>query len=250
MRPVLLETFLKGADACRPLIARESLADALIDPALALLGTAGAEVRLGCRIHALTFAADRIKTLESDRGTVRVEANDIVILAVPAWVAETLVPDLTVPPPGEAIVNVHYRLPTPATAPGDVKIVGIVGGLAQWIFFRGDLASVTISAAGAIADETAESVATRCWRDVVLALENAAMPEPPARVIKEKRATFAQTPQAVALRPETTTRHANLLLAGDWTATGLPATIEGAVRSGNRAADAVKRMIARRAKAA
>ncbi len=250
MRPVLLETFLKGADACKPLIARTNLADALVDPALALLDAAGAEIRFGCRIRAFTFAADRIETLESDDGPVPVEADDIVILAAPAWVAETLIPGLTVPPPGEAIVNVHYRLPALATRPGDIKIVGIVGGLAQWVFLHGELASVTISAAGAIAEESAESIATRCWNDVALTLDEPAMPEPAARVIKEKRATFAQTPQALTLRPGTATRLANLLLAGDWTATGLPATIEGAVRSGERAADAVKRMTARRTKAA
>jgi len=177
-----------------------------------------------------------VEALETDDGPVAVPPDDVIIVAVPAWVAETLVPDLKAPPPGEAIVNVHYRLPAP---PGEVKIIGVVGGLAQWVFVRGDLASVTISAAGALADEAAESIATRCWRDVALAMGTPDAAEPPSRVIKEKRATFAQTPAALALRPDTVTTTPNLLLAGDWTATGLPATIEGAVRSGRRAADIV-----------
>lgn len=251
MRPVLLETFLKGADACRPLVARESLADTLVDPALKTLAGAGAEVRLGCRVRALSFGGGRVETFDTDDGSVSVAAADIVILAVPSWVAQTLVPDLRAPPPGEAIVNVHYRLPQAVTAPGEVKITGVVGGLAQWLFVRGDLASVTISAAGAVADEPAEAIATRCWRDVALTLANRAMAEPPSRVIKEKRATFAQTPDAVALRPPTVTKITNLLLAGDWTATGLPATIEGALRSGMRAADiARERLVTHRTKAA
>ena len=53
--------------------------------------------------------------------------------------------------------------------------------------------------------------------------------------------TFAQTPAAMARRPGTETALANLDLAGDWTATGLPATIEGAVRSGQRAAERAAR---------
>jgi uncharacterized protein with NAD-binding domain and iron-sulfur cluster len=57
--------------------------------------------------------------------------------------------------------------------------------------------------------------------------------------VKEKRATFAQTPESLDLRPGTPTSYRNLFLAGDWTDTGLPATIEGAVRSGFRAAEAV-----------
>jgi hydroxysqualene dehydroxylase len=59
---------------------------------------------------------------------------------------------------------------------------------------------------------------------------------PPWQVVKERRATFAATPEQALRRPATGTRWSNLLLAGDWTDTGLPATIEGAIRSGNKAA--------------
>jgi len=58
----------------------------------------------------------------------------------------------------------------------------------------------------------------------------------PYRIVKEKTATFAQTPAEVARRPAAKTPYFNLFLAGDWTATGLPATIEGALRSGRTAA--------------
>ncbi len=60
---------------------------------------------------------------------------------------------------------------------------------------------------------------------------------PPVQIVKERRATFAATPAASARRPGPKTRWANLVLAGDWTDTGLPATIEGAIRSGFAAAD-------------
>ena len=62
--------------------------------------------------------------------------------------------------------------------------------------------------------------------------------------MKEKRATFAQIPAALPLRPPAETRYRNLFLAGDWTATGLPATIEGAVRSGVTAAQHALRTLA------
>ena len=66
---------------------------------------------------------------------------------------------------------------------------------------------------------------------------------PPVRIVKEKRATFAQVPAALPLRPPAGTRLGNLFLAGDWTATGLPATIEGAVRSGVTAARHARRAL-------
>jgi uncharacterized protein with NAD-binding domain and iron-sulfur cluster len=75
------------------------------------------------------------------------------------------------------------------------------------------------------------------WGDVARALGlDGARPEA-ARLIKERRATFAQTPAQLRRRPGPMTALANLMLAGDWTETGLPATIDGAIRSGETAVD-------------
>ena len=65
---------------------------------------------------------------------------------------------------------------------------------------------------------------------------------PPWQVVRERRATFAATPAQNAKRPGAATAWTNLFLAGDWTDTKLPATIEGAIRSGNRAADLAGRV--------
>jgi uncharacterized protein with NAD-binding domain and iron-sulfur cluster len=62
---------------------------------------------------------------------------------------------------------------------------------------------------------------------------------PPFRIVKERRATFAQIPGELARRAPARTQWRNLFLAGDWTDTGLPATLEGAIASGNAAAAAV-----------
>ena len=103
----------------------------------------------------------------------------------------------------------------------------------------GALPTVPVSAADARADQPSAASAGRFWADITRALGLGDVPLPPHRIGKEKRATFAQTPEEVARRPGTRTAWRNLCLAGDWTDTGLPATIEGAVRSGRAAADAV-----------
>ncbi len=64
-------------------------------------------------------------------------------------------------------------------------------------------------------------------------------PLPPWQIVRERRATFEATPEQNALRPGSVTDWKNLFLAGDWTDTGLPSTIEGSIRSGDRAADLV-----------
>jgi uncharacterized protein with NAD-binding domain and iron-sulfur cluster len=81
-----------------------------------------------------------------------------------------------------------------------------------------------------------EELAALLWREVA-SVYGLPSPMPPWQIIVEKRATFAATPQEAARRPEARTRWGNMFLAGDWTDTGLPATIEGALRSGYRAAD-------------
>ncbi len=102
------------------------------------------------------------------------------------------------------------------------------------------MASVTVSAADQLAENQSPYIAATLWPEVTKALNLSDLPLARYRIIKEKRATFAQTPQQVGLRPETKTKWSNVLLAGDWTATGLPATIEGAITSGHRAAETLR----------
>jgi len=159
-----------------------------------------------------------------------------VILAVPPYAAASLVPGLTVPNEFRAIVNAHFRIDAPVEQP---PILGIVNGTTQWIFaFPGRL-SVTVSAGDALLDTQREQLARTIWVEVAQASALPAEPLPPWQIVRERRATFAATVAQDQRRPGARTTWRNLLLAGDWTNTGLPATIEGAIRSGNRAAKLV-----------
>ena len=236
--PVLRETFARGAAACRPRIARFGLSHAFVDPALKLLGRRGAAVRFGRRLRRIACAGPSATCLHFGSESVAVREGESVILAVPPAAAAALVPSLTVPRESNAIVNAHFRLSEPARLPADTPFLGLIGGTAQWLFVRGDVASITVSAAGALAAEPAETIAGKTWNDVATALD-LGRDLPPYRVVKERRATFAQTPGEVRRRPKTRCGFANVYLAGDWIDTGLPATIEGAIRSGHMAARAV-----------
>ncbi|MEI9985461.1 MAG: hydroxysqualene dehydroxylase HpnE [Aliidongia sp.] len=237
--PVLRETFGRGAAYCRPLVARDGLSESFVDPALAWLALKGGRLFTGSRVRSIGFSEDRAASLDLGGETIMLERGDAVVVAVPPAVASGLVPDLTVPTEYRSIVNAHFRLPD-SMASDELRILGVIGGTAEWVFRRGTLASVTVSAATRIVDDEAESLAPRLWADVAAALELPAEPLPPWRIVKEKRATFAQTPEQVRRRPQASTRWRNLALAGDWTNTGLPATIEGAIRSGITAARCVR----------
>lgn len=238
---VLRETLLRGEAACRPLFAEKGLSAALVDPAVAWLMRHGADLRTGTRVDGLERAGDRVAALSVDGERIPLGSEDTVILAVPAWIAGRLLPDVLPVPPaaGRAIVNAHFRLPAPIDLPGGLPFLGLVGGTADWLFRRGDVLSVTVSDADALAGQPAETVAATLWRDVAKALGTAGTAPPPHRIVKERRATPDQSPVHAANRPGARTELENLVLAGDWTNMGLPATLEGAVRSGEFAARAV-----------
>ncbi|UEM01446.1 hydroxysqualene dehydroxylase HpnE [Skermanella rosea] len=238
MGAVVAETFLRGGAACRPFIAARGLSDTFVDPALAYLEARGGDLRLKARLRRLVTEDGRVTALEFAGETVELRPGDAVVLALPPAGAAELLPGLAVPEAHTAILNAHYRLDRPAVLPGGRIFLGLIGGTAEWLFARDDVVSVTVSAADRLIDRPADDLAALLWRDVASACGfGPAMP--PARIIKEKRATFRQTPADSERRPGPLTDLSNLSLAGDWTATGLPATIEGAIRSGNKAAAAV-----------
>jgi squalene-associated FAD-dependent desaturase len=229
---VVRETLAAGGRNYHPLVAAEGLSNALVRPALEFVQARGGAVAFGRRLRAFAFADSRATGLDFGDERVEVGAGENVVLATPPQVTGPLLPGVSTPTAFRAIVNAHYRVEPPAELP---PITGIVGGLAQWLFaFPGRL-SVTISAGDAWLDTPREELAQRIWADVakVAGLSG----EPPRwQIVRERRATFAATPEQDALRPGPKTAWKNLVLAGDWTQTGLPATIEGAVRSGARAA--------------
>jgi hydroxysqualene dehydroxylase len=230
---VLKETLAKGGLASAPRIASPTLGAAFIDPAVAWLGRHGCTLATGRRLKGIRFAQDHVEALVWADGEEAVAPDAAVVLAVPAWVAGDLVPGLAVPDDHRAIVNAHFAVAPPRGAP---DMLGVLGATSEWIFTHPDRISVTISAADRLVDTPREDLARTIWTEVTRALGMEGMPLPFWQIVKEKRATFATTPEQDARRPGQRTPWANLFLAGDWVQTGLPATIEGALRSGDCAA--------------
>jgi squalene-associated FAD-dependent desaturase len=232
---IVRETLLAGGQACRPLIAREGLSAVLVEPAIKLLQGKGADIRFGYELRGFGSAADHVSELKFGEESVALAASDVVVLAVPPRSAASLLPGLKTPTEFRAIVNAHFRFTPPKDTP---PILGVVGGLVEWLFAFPQRLSITISGADRLVDRPREELAQAIWRDICQAAGITAE-MPPWQIVRERRATFAATPEQNALRPGATTAFKNLFLAGDWTDTGLPATIEGSVRSGDRAADIV-----------
>jgi squalene-associated FAD-dependent desaturase len=232
---VIRETLALGASACRPLVAVNGLSSAFVDPALKMLQAKGAPIRFGQRLREIGYRDGVVERLDFGEDSLEVCPGDDVILAVPSWVAASLVPGLEVPTVQSAIINGHFRFDAPKTSPA---MLGVIGGAVEWIFSFPGRISITISGADRMLEQSREDLAAIFWREIQFALDFEA-PMPAWQVIKEKRATFAASPAEDAKRPQPSTQWRNLYLAGDFTASALPATIECAIRSGFRAAELV-----------
>jgi squalene-associated FAD-dependent desaturase len=232
---VIRESLALGGQACRPLLAREGLGSVFVEPAITHLRERGVAIVFEDELVELLFGNGRVSLLKFARQTVDLGVNDAVILAVPPYVATNLVPGLIAPSSFRGIVNAHFRIDPPAHLP---PILGVINGTCEWIFPLSGRISATISDAGRLFDMPRTELAQTMWNDIA---KVAGLPDtlPPWQIVRERRATFAATPEENARRPTAETSWENLFLAGDWTQTGLPATIEGAIRSGYRAADLV-----------
>ncbi|CAA9336621.1 MAG: Squalene-associated FAD-dependent desaturase, HpnE [uncultured Microvirga sp.] len=242
LRRVFLEAW-RGPSALIPLVAERGLGPDLVEPLADEIRRLGGAIATGARLRGLLREGDRVVALDRGEDALELGPSDRVILALPPPEAERLT-DQNFGFGYSPIVNAHFALggsalPLP-------RMIGVLGAATQWILLRDGLASVTVSAADDLAGMPAEEIAGRLWAEVKAALQlhGVAAPETPQaqRIVKERRATIRQTPGL--RRPGTVTAWRNLFLAGDWTDTGLPATIEGALRSGVAAARHASRSLA------
>lgn len=240
---IVRETLLAGGHACRPLIAREGLSAVLVDPALKLLRDKGGAINFGHELRQVVTGNEKVSTLEFGDDAITLDDGDVVILAVPPRSASSILLGLKTPTNFRAIVNAHFRYDPPAGMPA---MMGVIGGLVEWLFAFDQRLSVTISDADRLVNVPREELARDIWRDICkcadLGEAVAEGPLPPWQIVRERRATFEATPEQNAMRPGPVTAWKNLFLAGDWTDTGLPATLEGSIRSGDRAADLALKM--------
>ena len=235
---ILAQSFCAGGASCIPMIPKIGLSESFVAPCLNILRQHDVEVKYYHRLRSILWEGNQARELDFNGTIIPLDEKDWVVLALPAWFMRDLLPDVPVPTDFRSILNAHFRLDVPAGSP---EFTGMIGGYSEWIFVRDGLASVTISCAERHKHIPSREMAPLVWREVAQLLELDPEYIPPHRIFLEKYATFAATPEQNARRPSAYTGWKNVALAGEWTATGLPSTIEGALRSGVKAAQIVLR---------
>jgi hydroxysqualene dehydroxylase len=247
---VLRRTMRAGAAGAAVGLSRVGLSDLYAEPAVHWLRARGSEVRVRCPARRLIVARDRATgVLLADGG--RIDAGVVVLAVPPREMLDLLPPALAEEPhfaragtlAETAIVSVYFWFGSPIS---EVPFAGLVGGTWHWMFNRrrftedgAGVHAVTFvrSAAGDLAAQSPETLVHSALGDLRAYFPEAARLTPRRTlVLKERRATVSLPPGAAVLRPGHATPFRGLWLAGDWTATGLPATLESAAVSGHACA--------------
>jgi hypothetical protein len=217
-----------GRGALRPLVARTSLAEAFVLPALGAIEELGGKVRFHDPLTGIEAAGKVARQANFRSGTVSLGPGDALVLALPPWALTGLLP--LGGPPGHrarAIVCVHFAIEGVLEMGHAARLTGCINAMAQWLAVTDGVLSVTVSAADRWMAHEADDIAQRLWRDAATAFHLPPAPIPPYRVIKERRAT-ASVPGGFGPRGEIS----KVFFAGGWTSARYPDTIEAAVASG------------------
>jgi zeta-carotene desaturase len=264
---VLCAAFLGNRKNASLLVPHVGLSELFVDPAVQFIKAHGSEVRTGIGVESMIFEGTYVQSIRTSEGK-ELQAKSF-ISAIPWYSFEEI---LSVShqnsKPGDdkknvisdchlkadfkssSIISIHLWLDREVT---DLDFAALLETRIQWLFNKSKLLNERkeITAArqylSLVISGAEEFINLNKKQLVEIAMEDLRRVLPQARgakvihslAIKEKRATFIPSPGLEALRPNARTKFENLFLAGDWTATGYPATIEGAVISGRRAAELI-----------
>ena len=197
---IVRETLLAGGQACRPLIARDGLSAVLVEPAIKLLQDKGASIQFGHELREFVMIGRQGRRTEirrrHDRARSRRRRGARGAAASGSLAAAG---------PEDAVEIPRHRqraFPLRSAAGMRRPILGVVGGLVEWLFAFPQRLSVTISNGDRLVDMPREELALAIWRDVCKAAGlQGELPLPPWQIVRERRATFEATPEQNALRP-------------------------------------------------
>ncbi len=249
---VLKAAFMGAASDASLLIPRAGLSEILVDPAVELIRRRGGDVLTNQEVDSLSYRANRIENVGVGRKAYKAGS---VIAAVPYFSIQPLLKrekrEATL------VTNLSHLRSSPIITINlwydkyvfDREFAAVLDSNIQWIFNRtamlslaGNRQYLSVVISGASKEvlwgkEKLVATTRSELERVIPDLKGVKLIH--SLVLKEKRATFSPTPESLALRPNPLIETKNLVLAGDWINTGLPATIEGAVISGHQAAGAI-----------
>ncbi|MCU7494508.1 MAG: NAD(P)-binding protein [Ignavibacteria bacterium] len=237
---ILKKMFLHGNSASTIILPKVGLSELFCESAIKFISSNGGSIRLSEPVKEVEIIDGAAKKILL--GKRQLSDFDFVISAVPYYSFTRIFPDAFVKSlelenmPYSSIISLNIWL---KENPFKGRFYGLVDSPVHWVFNHGKFITTVISNADEISGRSKDDL-----QELIIGELEEYFPQFQrgficgVKLIKEKRATFVPLPHVLSRRPDTVSKVKNLFLAGDWTQTGLPATIEGAVQSGHNAARA------------
>jgi squalene synthase HpnD len=254
---VIARSFLGGATDSTILLSKVGLSELFAPEVRRLLDMCGGTLRVQSPVAGLTFEGSVVREIKLADGTIL--RSEVVVSALPWHVLRAFLPEESKLARAcrqiqdAPIVSLHLWMDRPIL---HESFVGLLDSPVHWVFSRdhiqgadasgqpGHVITAVVSGARDLVDKSADELEELTLKELRRFIPEAREAKVLHRMVyKARSATFAATPETEPLRPGASTQWSNLWLAGDWTDTGLPATIEGAIVSGHRAACAVDEAI-------
>jgi len=256
---VLRSAFLGDRSNSSLLVPKAGLSELFVKPCVDFIRAHGGEIITGCGVDESLFEGNRLEGVRSSDGRIR--NAGAFISAIPWYAASPLFS--TASGKYRWYVNGHLQSSPIVTINVwfdrivmEQEFVALLDSRIHWVFNKSRIygsttekrqyLSMVISGAGALMGEDSSNLVGSALLELGKVLPRVKQANiVHSLVIKEKRATFSPRPDVESHRPSCATKFKNLFLAGDWTDTGYPATIEGAVLSGRKAAEAAANVLKR-----
>ncbi len=235
---ILKQIFFRGNKAASIILPKEGLTETYCLDAKRFIEKNNGVVATSEQVNNFVFENNKIKKIVTSKRVI--DDFDFVISAVPLYALEKLIDDSSVynnlKLKYSSILSIHVWLHQNKL---EKTFYGLIGSKLHWVFNHGSHLTLVISDADEFIEkdkeEIFEMISCELKKFVNINIEEIKS----YKIIKEKRATFIPTNEILKSRPSNKTKYFNFFLAGDWTDTGLPSTIESAVKSGRMASEMV-----------
>ncbi|HSD62914.1 MAG TPA: hydroxysqualene dehydroxylase HpnE [Ignavibacteriaceae bacterium] len=238
-KDILIEIFFRGNNAAVIILPGKGLTETYCDKAKSYIEERGGKVITGETVNALTLEGNKVGSIITNKRVIK--KFKYLISAIPFYALERLLPvkDL-IPDPGfsySSILTVHIWLKENKI---DKTFYGLIDSDIHWIFNKGTHLTLVRSDANDLMEKSKEEIFEMVKKELYRYCFIEENDISDYRIIKEKRSTFIPSNDLQYKRPSSDTILNNFYLAGDWINTGLPSTIESAVKSGKMSAAEIK----------
>ncbi len=235
---ILKEIFLKGNKSATIILPKFGLSETYCNSAVDFIQKRNGKINILESVDNLQINEKKIIEIETSKR--KITDFDFVISTVPFYVIKKMIPQLSFPdgfePKYSSILSVHIWLKGNKL---EEDFYGLINSPIHWIFNHRDHLTLVISDANELAEKSKEEIYELITDQLKIFVGISKEEIRSYKIIKEKRATFIPSKEILYNRPNSATEIKNLFIAGDWINTGLPSTIESAVKSGRIAANHV-----------